>query len=226
MNLRTPVIASVALILAMAAVSAWGWNTLPAGARMATHWDLHGHANGFLSRDAGLLLLPAIAIALTALFVALPVLEPARVNLVGSRKPFLAGWIGGVAVLAVAHLVMVMRAAGVAVDVLAVILVTVAVLITVIGNYLSKSQPNLFIGFRLPWSLLSDLAWEKSHRVIGRGFFATGLLTIPVWLLLGVLPGFMFFAMALSLSAVAGTVTSYLYWRRDPDRRSYDRQAE
>src|SRR5580658_5533426 len=112
MSFRTPLIVSFVLIAAMAAISAWGWVAVPAHAQMAVHWGIDGRPNGFIPKTTGLLMLPAIAIALTGLFLVIPRIEPRRNNLFSSRKLYFAGWYGGIAMLAISHLLTVMNAAG------------------------------------------------------------------------------------------------------------------
>jgi len=55
------VIAAVAL-----AVSVWAWPRLPA--RVPTHWEVHGVPDGYSSRLAAALIVPAIVVAMNGLF--------------------------------------------------------------------------------------------------------------------------------------------------------------
>ena len=49
-------------------------------------------------------------------------------------------------------------------------------LFMVIGNYLGKVRSNFIFGIRTPWTLSSEDAWDKTHRLGGWLFFVTGLL--------------------------------------------------
>jgi len=46
----------------------------------------------------------------------------------------------------------------------------VGLLFAFLGNYLTRIEPNWFIGIRTPWTLSSDAVWRKTHRS-----------TLPVW---------------------------------------------
>lgn len=59
-----------------------------------------------------------------------------------------------------------------------VVSVSVLVLLTLIGNYLSTLKPNWFIGIRLPWTLDSESNWRKTHKLAGRLWFWLGLATL------------------------------------------------
>jgi uncharacterized membrane protein len=167
-NLRLPLTLSVFLVAIMAAISAWACVKLPESAVIATHWGVDGKVNGTMPKDWGLAVLPAIALAMTLLLAAIPSIEPRRANMIASRKPFYAFWLGGLVVLAVAHALVVGLALGYPIDVPGVLIVLLPLSIAIGGNYLGKARPNFFIGVRTPWTLSSDLSWDKTHRMLGR----------------------------------------------------------
>ncbi len=222
MNFRTPLIVSFVLIAAMAAISAWGWVAVPDHAQMAVHWGVDGRPNGFISKTAGLLMLPAIGIALTGLFVLIPRIEPRRANLLSSRKLYFAGWYGGLAMLALSHLLTVMNAAGLRVDTPRWIVAALALLFLAIGNFMGKSRSTFFVGLRLPWTLTSEVAWEKSSRIAGRGLVATGLATLLTLIFAGTMYGAAICAIGAALSFTIGGVVSYAAWKRDAHRNDGD----
>jgi uncharacterized membrane protein len=220
MKLRLPLTMSALLIALMAAISAWGWMMLPQGARIASHWGFDGHVNGTLPETAGLLMLPAIGLAMCAMLAVVPAIEPRRENLIASRKAFVAIWLGALVAITIAHVVMVMSALGYAVDVPGVLIVAVAGVIAVAGNYLGKVRSNFFVGIRTPWTLSSDLAWEKSHRMLGRLFVFSALITLAVRFAVTVEAGYIALAATLTSSALIAIASSYVYWKQDPQRRT------
>ena len=218
MKLRLPLMMSAVLLALMAAISAWGWLVLPDGARIASHWGFDGRPTETLPKETGLLLLPAIALAICALIAIIPIIEPRRQNLIASRKAFLAIWLGALAAIAVAHALMVMTALGYAIDVPGVLIVAIAGVIAVAGNYLGKVRSNFFVGIRTPWTLSSDLAWEKSHRMLGRLFVFSALITLAVRFAVTVEAGYIALAATLTSSALIAIASSYVYWKQDPER--------
>ena len=220
MNLRLPLLLSFALLAAMAAISAYGWVALPAGTQLATHWGFDGRVNGHMGKELGLALLPLIALAVTVLIAVIPRIEPRREHLIASRKAFLVFWIGALVVLAVTHALIVLNAAGYAMDVPGTLLVAIALMIAAGGNYLGKVRSNFFLGIRTPWTLSSELSWEKSHRLLGRLFVISAIVTLAVRFAIGVQPAYLAFAATVSASAVLAIVSSYVYWKQDPERRA------
>jgi uncharacterized membrane protein len=222
MSTRSPLIASITLIVVMIAFSAWAWSAIAPNAQVAIHWDLQGHANGFASKIVALGFAPVLALVLTALFVLWRRVEPRRVNLAASRYPYAAGWIGAVGILTAVHAIVVMEALGKILDVGSATLAAVSVLLIVLGNFLGKSRANFFVGVRTPWSLSSDLAWEKSNRISGWLMVLTGLAVLTA-LICGPLDVAIFVMIVGTVgTALAGILASYVYWKRDPDRHAGD----
>src|SRR5258708_28004997 len=53
-----------------------------------------------------------------------------------------------------------------------------SVLFIFIGNYLGKLRRNFWAGIRTPWTLASDVVWERTHRFGGWLFVIGGLLGV------------------------------------------------
>jgi uncharacterized membrane protein len=220
MNLRLPLTLSFLLVAVMAAISVWAWLALPESAVIATHWGMDGRVNGTMSKTWGLSILPGIALAITLLLAAVPRIEPRRDNMVASRKPFYAFWLCGLVVLAVAHALVVGLALGYPVDVPGVLIVLLPLSIAVGGNYLGKARPNFFIGVRTPWTLSSDLSWEKTHRMMGRLFVWSALIVLAVRFAIGIEAAWLTFAATITASALLAIASSYVFWKHDPARRT------
>jgi uncharacterized membrane protein len=93
-----------------------------------------------------------------------------------------------------------------------VILPGLALLFSLLGWILPRTRRNWFVGIRTPWTLTSDVVWERTHAFGGRLFYAAAVVTllglvypeVGVWL-----------AVAAVLVAAAATIAySYLEFRR------------
>ena len=86
------------------------------------------------------------------------------------------------------------------------------------GAALGKLKPNRFVGLRVSWTRQSRLAWDKSHRALGRILFWGGVIGLATSL---VVPPFatlaMWFATVATAVAVA-LIESWRTWRLDPER--------
>jgi uncharacterized membrane protein len=62
-----------------------------------------------------------------------------------------------------------------------------------IGNVMGKVRKNFWVGIRTPWTLASEVVWERTHRLaawlfvaVGVGGFVAALLGAPpLWCLIG-----------------------------------------
>ena len=110
----------------------------------------------------------------------------------------------------------VLAAVGSPLDVNLVLSVATGLLFIVIGNVLGKVRSNFMFGVRTPWTLSSDLSWNKTHRLVGRLFVLLGLATIVV----GVVGGTTAFVVVLlggiGVVLVVAFVYSYQVWKSDP----------
>lgn len=213
---------SGALIGYMLAIGLWAYLQIPAGTRIATHFDAQGRPNGY-GGNWTLFLVPLIAIGIGALLAVIPSIEPRRANLAGSARAYSVVWIGIMAVNAFVQTLLVLYALHISWIRPSLIGVVVGLLFAVIGNYLGKVRSNFFFGIRTPWTLSSDLSWNKTHRLGGRVFIGLGLLLALASLLANT---YLIVAAAavIVLGIVWLTVYSYLVWKGDPNKVSVGRQ--
>ena len=76
------------------------------------------------------------------------------------------------------------------------------------------------MGIRTPWTLSSDLSWNKTHRLGGKLFVVVGVLmlissiALPntwwIWIMMGALLPMIFILF----------IYSYVIWKQDPNARN------
>jgi len=218
MNIKPLLIANSILIAAMAGASAWVWQSIPPEAQLPVHWNIEGQVDRLGSKTEALLLLPAIAIILTLVFVFLPRLDPRRTNLESSSKMWNAAAIGAVALLAYVHALLVMSARGRSVDVGDYLIPALSILFIVIGNYLPKTRSNWFAGVRTPWTMSSEYSWGKTHRLASRLFMGSGAASLLAWPTVGAKIAIFVLVGTLLGTTVISVAASYFFWKADPAR--------
>jgi uncharacterized membrane protein len=125
---------------------------------MPTHFDLHGHANGFISKPLGPFLLPLVALLTHAVIAFVPAVSSGRLAVIP-----IAIAASFVFVVAVA-----LRAAlGLEPELFRTLFAGHSLLLVVLGNYLGKIRRNRWVGIRTPWTLADDEVWLRTHRVAG-----------------------------------------------------------
>jgi len=77
-----------------------------------------------------------------------------------------------------------------------------------IGALMDRSKFNWFVGIRTPWTLNSEVVWEKTHRIAGKAFKVCGFLAFFGLIAEGGL------ALLLTVAPILGSgifLTYYLY---------------
>ncbi len=116
---------------------------------------------------------------------------------------------------------MVLTALGVAVPTAGIINVGIGLLFIVIGNWLGKVRSNFIMGVRTPWTLSSELSWNKTHRLAGKLFVGVGLAQILVGVFFSTHPAAAKVMITGIILLVLVPVTySWWVWKNDPDRQS------
>jgi uncharacterized membrane protein len=88
-----------------------------------------------------------------------------------------------------------------------------AVLFFCVGAFLKNLKRNWFMGIRTPWTLSSDVVWDKTHQLSGKLFKAAAIISLlglffqsNVVIFLIIIP--------VILAAVISVVYSYLLYRK------------
>ena len=199
------------------ALSIWAYPSLPP--TVATHWNLRGTPDGFSSRFVAVAIGPLLIVGVTLLFNVLPKFDPRRENYLSFLSTYWLFANALVVFMLIIHGVVLASGMGYSVRIDRLMPLFVGLLFVVIGNYLTRVEPNWFVGIRTPWTLSSDRVWRKTHRtggwlmVLGGLALAAGAF-MPHAALLPLLVG------TIVVVAVFPIVQSYILWKREKDDRS------
>lgn len=188
------VIAMLIIVIAMFAVGGVLFSQMPS--EMASHWNAAGQADGTISRLWGVFLFPIISLGLVGLFLIIPRIDPLRSNI----QKFKSYYYGFILIFLVyffyIYILTLLWNLDLRFDMTRALMPAVGVLFIVAGLMVLKAKRNFFIGIRTPWTLSSDEVWDRTHRLGGRLFIATGIITailaaffpeFAVWIMLGLI---------------------------------------
>ncbi|MDF7809793.1 SdpI family protein [Hymenobacter sp. YC55] len=183
------------------------WEALPA--QIPTHFDIGGNANGYTDKVNIWIICVFLPLSTYLLFLFIPRFDPKRrldANNPNYHKLMLAfvGLLSGISMycLYVALHPAVKPGQGMA--------VVLGLFFALVGNYLTTVQPNYFVGFKTPWALEFPRIWTRVHRLGGRLFFASGLLSAVLALVFPVQVATV--ALLVGVFASVGVVYWYSYW--------------
>ncbi len=151
---------------------------------VATHWDIHGHPNGWMGKGLGLTIMPAVNLGIWALFFYLPRLDPKIHSNPAEHErtvSVLRTWrLATSAFLCLMSLLILAVAGGIPVDMNRTVANGILVLFLVLGNTMGNLRPNYFAGIRTPWTLNDPEIWRATHRIGGRIMVYGSLLLLLV----------------------------------------------
>lgn len=208
--MRRAVFFAVGIVIANYLVAIFLWPRLPE--QMASHWNFAGEVDGYMPKIWGVLLVPGIQTLLLGLFAILPNLEPKKENLQKFRGYFdifvillmlFISYVGGLTFA---------WNLGARFDFGQTLLPALAILFFYIGILLSKAKQNWFVGIRTPWTLSSEIVWDKTHNLGGRLFKIAAVIS-----LFGIFfkeAAFLFFLIPILVAAIYSVVYSYLEYQK------------
>ena len=190
--------------------------------------------DGRLTASAALTLiglLPILAAIIALLFAGLAWMEPLRRNLARGSRAFLIAWAGTeLMLLAIAWMLATeLRSSAMrqTTDIgWRVAVATGCTILVLVADALPKTRRNFLFGVRTPWTLGSDLSWERTHRFAGRLFMLVGIAGIVSALMLNPEALLYSFALPAVAAALACIIYSYVIWRDDPRRFSGEIEDE
>lgn len=199
------------------AMSAWAFPQLPP--TVATHWNINGTPDGFSSRLMAVAIIPVVILVLIGVFNVLPKLDPRGQNYAKFIGTYWLICNTVIAFMLIAHAMILSSGLGYALRIDRVMPLGVGLLFVVLGNYLTRVEPNWFVGIRTPWTLSSDTVWRKTHRTGGWLMVLGGLMVAAC----AVLPHGAFLPVlivAILIVAVIPIVLSYILWKREQHGRA------
>jgi uncharacterized membrane protein len=213
--LRDPMNAlALAIVVLQILIAICAFPFLPA--RVPIHWGVSGQANGYGSKWVNTLMFPLVSIGIYLLLRFVTSIGPrlgGRNNSAANaqlRTPLLVGIL---LFFLVVQLCVTAISLGIRIDITFVLNLAISILFIVIGNFMGKLRRNFWMGIRTPWTITSDVAWERTHRLGGWLFVAVGLLGIPC----SFVPvlRFWFIIPMIILVCVFLTIYSYICYRQN-----------
>ena len=182
--------------------------------RVDSHWDEQGRVNGTMTRFWGMFLMPLMMGGITLLLIFLPRIDPLNPNFIGFQKYYYAFILVFNLFMLLIHAYMVLwNAQIIRFNAIGIISVGTGILLYASGVMVKNAKRNWFAGIRTPWTLSSEIVWDKTHLLGSYLFKAAGVLTcfsilIPrfgIWIIL---------ISSLGVSVVT-VVYSYIIYRQE-----------
>ena len=191
MKTKNMLIVNLGLVALAVLVGLLVYSRLPG--EVASHWDIEGNVNGYMSRFWGVFLMPIVIAAFTLLLWGLPEIDPLK----GNIDKFRADYNNFIVVMGIyfffIHILTLLVNLGIVLDLNRFVIPAMGLFVFFLGGLLGKARRNWFVGIRTPWTLSSEQVWDKTHHLGGILFKITGVVILlgvffpkaNIWLLLG-----------------------------------------
>ena len=210
-KINYPIVFAISFVIITFAIGALFYNSLPSNIIM--HWGLDGNADGTTTKEFGLFLIPLLMTGLLILLYFLPKIDPLRKNINEFRHEYhtLLAVISGFFLYI--QLIMIILNLGFNLDIRQLLVPAFAILIYSTGALIKKAKRNFFIGIRTPWTISSDVVWDRTHNKAGKLFKASAILSL-IGLIIPEL-AFFFIIVPLLLASLGVIIYSYVEYKKE-----------
>jgi uncharacterized membrane protein len=143
---------------------------------IASHWNIAGEVDGWMSRGLGAFLFPGLILVFYLLLLFLPSLDPKKKQYQDFPKVYHIVKNMIVAFMFILYILTSFYNLGFNINITIATTSLVGILLFIMGLYMNKIKSNWFLGIRTPWTMSSDKVWEKTHKLGGWMFCIFGLL--------------------------------------------------
>jgi len=176
MNMKKIEIVISGLVLLLFVAGIYFYPQMPE--RMASHWNVKGEVDGYLSKFWGLFLMPLLSIGILLLYLIIPKVDPLKKNIEKFRKYFDGFIILLLLFFFYLYVLTIFWNLGLRFDMGQAIIPAVGILFYYCGILIENAKRNWFIGIRTPWTLSNERVWEKTHKIGGKLFKISGVITL------------------------------------------------
>ncbi len=150
------------------------WDQLPE--QIATHFNMHGQADGYSSRLFTIFGMPGL-LALIQTFCYFVTTNDPKKEQIHSKIFTIVLWIVPVVTI-VTMTMLYMNALNIPVAIHSIVYILIGMLFILLGNYMHKIKQNYTIGIRVPWTLNSEQNWNQTHRFASWVFILAGMICL------------------------------------------------
>jgi uncharacterized membrane protein len=211
MTPKTSRLVIVLLVAASFVAGVFFYPYLPA--LVASHWDAAGEVNGYMGKFWGVFLVPVIMLGMFGLYLVMPLIDPLKTNLKSFQKYYDGLWATIFAFMLYVFGLQLAWNLGARFDFGHALIPALAALWYFLGVVLGKVKRNWFMGIRTPWTLSSDVVWEKTHALGGQLFKIAAVISLAGLFLRGPLVVLALVVPVLVVSVVT-VVYSYVIYRQ------------
>lgn len=184
--------------------------------KIANHWGIYGQVDGWSGKESQFFL-AAMPLGMLVLFQVMPLLDPKKKNYIYHEKAYIIFMATLTLFFLGMNAITLLFNLGYNVDVALYVPFTMGILFAIMGNYMGQFRHNYFVGIRNPWTLANETVWRKTHRIGGRMFMASGVLT-SLSCFISPFAAFITLTSSMGFVVVGTSIYSYVVFRQEEKR--------
>ena len=146
--------------------------------KMASHWNSKGEVDDYMPRFWALFLMPILSFGLFLLFLLVPKIDPLKQNIEKFRKYYDGFIVLIIGFLFYVYLLTIFWNLGFRFNMAQLMMPALGALFYYCGVLIENAKRNWFIGIRTPWTLSSEMVWDKTHKLGGKLFKIAGIIAL------------------------------------------------
>ncbi|MDA0986203.1 MAG: SdpI family protein [Bacteroidetes bacterium] len=194
--------------------SIYVYNLLPQDAQVPSHWNIYGNVDGKMEKGVGLFLLPGLLTFISLILIGIPYIDPLQKNIEKFKPTFNLFIFSFSIFFLLIHTFIILSSLKYNVPISFAITPGLAFLFYVVGVLTKNAKRNYFIGIRTPWTLNSDIVWDKTHDLAGTLFKSSSII-ILIGVFLDPLYSFVLTFGTIILTSIIAVVYSYLLFLKE-----------
>lgn len=180
--------------------------------QLPIHWNASGEIDDWANKNFVILFFPVLTLGLYLLLTFLPLVDPFRENYKKFVLPYFLIRLFLVLLFAFFYFYTLWATLGYAPKINFLIIPLFSLFVVILGFIMPKLKRNFFVGIRSPWTLQSDVVWDKTHQFAKKTMMATGILCFFTMLLGDY--GFVVFTILILFGALSPVFYSYFIYKK------------
>lgn len=175
-NMKKTIIATLVIILISFIIGIYLYPIMPE--RIASHWNIQGQVDDYMSKFWGLFLMPLISVGVLLLFLLIPQIDPLKKNIQKFRKYFDLFILFFIVFLFYIYLLTIFWNLNFRFNMIRMMVPALGILFYYVGILVRNAKRNWSIGIRTPWTLSNEKVWAKTHKIGGALFKIAGVIVL------------------------------------------------
>lgn len=196
----------IVLIFVSFIISLYFYSSFPD--KIPSHWNYKGEVDDYASKNIILFLSPILTLVIYLLMVFIPYIDPLKDN----YSKFSLQYFGIRSCFVVFFFLLHLYILFPLFNITYFMVPLMSLLFVFLGIFMKGIKRNYFVGVRTPWTIHSDIIFEKTHDIASKSFIIGGIVSLLGLLFLNY--AFFIFFIAITISCLVPVIYSLILFNK------------